>query len=45
MNNLAYFILETERSRTTKQIAAIIALYRLMLLYRSHRYIDVSKDT
>ena len=44
MNNLAYFILETERSRTTQQIAAIIA-YRLMLLYRLHRYIDVSKDT
>ena len=44
MNNLAYFILETERSRTTQQIAAIVA-YRLMLLYRSHRYIDVSKDT
>ena len=47
MNKLAYFILETEGSRTTQQIVAIIAY--LMLLCRSHRrpgrHIDISKDT
>ena len=43
MNKLAYFILETEGSRTTQQIAAINPY--LMLLCRSHRHIEISKDT